>query len=476
MSLRDTQEGVRAESSSGESDIQKVELDPRHRFAGAKARCEKSLNSMLGHVNKTSWLYRLSRSPIFAACGMCMTVLNCVVVAVDADLSIGTALRHAITGERLDETIGPSLAPFHLTFLGWLTLEVFINIAGFRIGFFTGPDHVWNLLDLIILFFSVLSLLSMNLEATYLRILRVARVARSFQAVRLLRLSDNLQRMLAGVASVAMTLIWTALLLFIVTFVFGIAMMEGITAHLSEDGPVGSGPTAWAQPQSLAAGGGDSSGVLLSLQSYYGGIFRTVATLFRAVSGSDWSAFVAPIARLSGFWGLVWMGYIFVALFGVLNMLTGIVVNTLRRPLPLDASMNFAAQLSEERHLETLVRQQMAKFGKDGEHERLRRKMFERIVRSESVSDYLQRFGIHVSRLEDVFGLMDWERQGSLSADVVARRLLSLRGEAKSADLRRLAFDISSLRGGLRQLQLAIKVINEKVTAPSSEEDEGSER
>lgn len=36
------------------------------------------------------------------------------------------------------------------------------------------------------------------------------------------------------------------------------------------------------------------------------------------------------------------------ALFGVLNMLTGIVVNTLRRPLPLDASMNFAAQLSEE--------------------------------------------------------------------------------------------------------------------------------
>lgn len=67
---------------------------------------------------------------------------------------------------------------------------------------------------------------------------------------------------------------------------------------------------------------------------------------------------------------------------------------------------------SQERHLETLVRQQMAKFGKDGEHERLRRKMFERIVRSESVSDYLQRFGIHVSRLEDVFGLMDWERQG----------------------------------------------------------------
>lgn len=60
-----------------------------------------------------------------------------------------------------------------------------------------------------------------------------------------------------------------------------------------------------------------------ALQSYYGGMERTWITLFRAITGADWSIFAAPMAGIGKVWGYVWIGYIFCALFGLLNLVTG---------------------------------------------------------------------------------------------------------------------------------------------------------
>merc|ERR550532_3626987 len=61
----------------------------------------------------------------------------------------------------------------------------------------------------------------------------------------------------------------------------------------------------------------------------YGSLDRTMMTLFLTVSGGmEWLTAAEPIVKLGTGYGVIWTGYIAFMVFGMLNVLTGIFVDT----------------------------------------------------------------------------------------------------------------------------------------------------
>merc|ERR1719277_2551075 len=68
---------------------------------------------------------------------------------------------------------------------------------------------------------------------------------------------------------------------------------------------------------------------LKALEHLYGSFGKALLTLFRAISGGDdWSTLAAPIAKVGPLYEAAWVVYISFMVFGMLNILTGIFVDS----------------------------------------------------------------------------------------------------------------------------------------------------
>lgn len=91
---------------------------------GIHRRFTNWARDLLGEPDETSCAAVLARSPKFVAIGVAMTMLSCVAVAIETDLSTSEALRAAMGGER--EQKPPwrmGLQIYQHAFHCWLAIE-----------------------------------------------------------------------------------------------------------------------------------------------------------------------------------------------------------------------------------------------------------------------------------------------------------------------------------------------------------------
>jgi len=423
------------------------------------------IREMFGEPSKESWFYKLAQNGWFHLLGLVFTLANCVAVAIDADVTIAQALSpHA--NARAEGAIAweRQLNAVQRGFLAWLMFEIVVQVIGTRSDFFLGSERGWNMLDVCILLVSFFMALDQDSSgsSSYLRAFRIAKTSRAIRAVRFVRYSQSLQRMMSAAAPVAVSLFWTGCVLLIFSYIFGVAMLEGVANFASDAKLSGAGSAIemWQDSQFGSSQGAGSDATLLeALRMHYGGMGRTMVTLFRAMSGADWGMFAAPLAATGGIWGAVWVAYVFVAIYGISSIAIAIIVNIIRRPLPVDHTVNLMAERQEESALAVALANELKRQpvgGCSGTME-MPAKAFNRLVRSPRVVDILRAYGIDVARLGEVFQLADVEKQGVVTVQAAAVRLMALRGYAKSEDVTRLTGEVLQLKAGVRFVAEAIK-------------------
>jgi len=413
---------------------------------GIRQRCRafgsRIIRDIFGDVDSASRAHRFAKSNLMSRLSTLMTVANCVIIAIDTDATTYEALRVAGGAAPSNSVSWASSHSLQLAFLFWMMFEVLVGFYGMRSAYILGPDRWWNLLDVCILLSSMLSTLTSGSAMSFTRILRVARVSRSLRAMRFIRFSEGLLKMASAFASVALSLVWIALFLFLVVYIVGIAMMEGVTSFLEDRGP-GAELDQW-RSSGTVAGLADQDGgdVLLALQNYYGGVGRTWTSLFRGITGADWGRFAAPMAAMHWLWGAVWMAYLYCTLFGFLNIVIGIVVDIVRRPSPLNNEVWIATQAAEQKAIEAIFVEQLTKLGKP-EDTMMSAEAVARIVRQPAVAKRLANFGINPNHAGEIFEVYAHDR-GTTPREV-SRILISFRGEAKAEDLARLRSEVQKM-------------------------------
>lgn len=183
----------------------------------------------------------------------------------------------------IEAAYGPVLSSLDMVCLIIFTAEVILKLIVNRTKYFRDG---WNVFDFVVV---AASLLFMNSQfVSVLRILRVLRVLKTVSSIR------SLRRIITSLFMAIPTIGSIALLMVIVFFVYGVI---GAT-FFAEISPV-----------------------------YFGDLSKSLVTLFQIATFDDWANIYRPIAESSPLSLIYFVTFIFIAVFVMLNLVVGEIVN-----------------------------------------------------------------------------------------------------------------------------------------------------
>lgn len=141
--------------------------------------------------------------------------------------------------------------------------------------------------------------------------------------------------MTLAIVSCMASLSWAFLLLLLITYVFSILFVQAATSHVDSDGSEAEG--------------------IEGIQDMYGSLTGTMYTMIQAISGgNDWGALAEPLHSISPLYTLIFMLYVLFVTFGVMNVLTGVFLESsgeiMDRDLVMQAEVARKETFSREMH------------------------------------------------------------------------------------------------------------------------------
>jgi len=348
---------------------------------------------------------------------------NAILMGVQADLAVQSARTGAVE---------PPAVRALAVILGVIfTVELVLRIFAFRLDFFTKPGWKWNIFDFVLVFLQISEEVvtavvytdngSRSVNLSFMRILRVLRLVRIVRLVRVLRLIRELRTLVQSIASTMTSLLWTVVLLLLLIFVVGICFTQ-VIADVAE-----------GEPQVLREG--------TDTFEFYGSLMRSVMSLYQSItSGVSWRDASLPLERHSGIMGLVFAIYIAFAALAMLNVITGVFV---------ESAM---ASAREENTVTVVSRMREIVDRMDvGESGQMTWEQFEGQLDNPVMEAYFKSIDLSVTEARSLFLLLDIDEQGFIDVEEFIAGCCRIHGPAKAIDLTTLMCQVRKLHMELRE-------------------------
>jgi Ca2+-binding EF-hand superfamily protein len=295
----------------------------------------------------------------------------------------------------------------------------------------------------------VLEVLLPRVKLSMVKVFRVIRVGKILRAARFAKAFNGLQKIFTAMRTCLSNLFWVFLTMFLIMYFCGIIMINGVTDFV--------------QALALARGDGESRrlGVFDTeegaahidvLNHFYGSFARVCLTLFRAITGDNWAVFAEPLTKVGAYLGGLWIVYVGCMLFGLLNIATGVFVDSAMKCADSDHVIAMMEQKQKERDLKQLLRNLFVELGKD-RTDRLTEDEFDMLMRHEEVLSFLQAVGIQHEFAKRLFKILDTENSGLLTLDEIVKAFFSVTGGAKAFDMFLQHTDSKRLEKKLNELR-----------------------
>jgi len=199
------------------------------------------------------------------------------------------------TSSSINDSIGQILSVLDSVCLGIFVIEMLLKMIAYK--FFGYFRSGWNWFDFIIIVTSILSGLAV---LSSIRILRVFRVFRSLKGLRGFKMISSLKPLQVIISAIGRSIpgiSWTALLLFIIYYIFAVI---GVT-QFGEAFP-----------------------------EWFGDIPRAMYTLFQVMTLESWSMGISrPVMDVFGYAWAYFVPFVLISAFVMMNVVVGIVVNAI---------------------------------------------------------------------------------------------------------------------------------------------------
>eukprot|EP00747_Dinoflagellata_sp_TGD_P216324 gnl/TRDRNA2_/TRDRNA2_88893_c0_seq1.p1 gnl/TRDRNA2_/TRDRNA2_88893_c0~~gnl/TRDRNA2_/TRDRNA2_88893_c0_seq1.p1 ORF type:complete len:719 (+),score=148.61 gnl/TRDRNA2_/TRDRNA2_88893_c0_seq1:49-2205(+) len=387
----------------------------------------------------------------FTAGSTALICLNTIYIGVETDVSMRAALQ-------VPQKPDPDwFVHVNRTFAVLFTIELLFRIAAQRLDFIKGGEARWNLFDSVLVGTAVVEEIFGGANFSFVRIIRMLRLVKVLRIIRVLRFLRELRMMLCCVFNSMVSLMWAMLLLALIMFLFSICCMQGATLYL----------TALNDEEMEAAQqpGADGQAALWSeFHTYYGSLGTTALTMLYSISGGNsWGDAVRPLMEVSIFYSMLFSIYIVFVVFGVLNVLTGVFVDSAMslkdRDLLIQGEMEKNSMFLQDMH-------ELFNEMNEDETDDVSWDELKRYLNNEMVNAYFAANDLDVSDAESIFKLIDLDHSGTVTIEEFCLGCLRLKGPAKcldvvhmlqeSTDITRLvAADLESMQKDVNRLLLA---------------------
>ncbi|CAE7555928.1 KCNA1 [Symbiodinium sp. CCMP2592] len=340
----------------------------------------------------------------------------------------------------------------HLIYATLFSVEMLIRfIATGPKTYFFGHSCAWNWLDIMVVVPAwveiCMDIASANATepgtgASNFRIIRVFKLTRLLQvlrSVRIVRFVSAFRALVYSVIDTTRQLLWAMVLLILIIYSFGILFTDAVLYHLF-----------WFDEIEEA-----------DLKLYFGSVFHSCTTLFRALmNGFDWSVAADALLPLGEFWVQLFHLYIAFCGLAVLNVITGVFVNSAIKTREKDHE----TLMQNMYKLKDLVGDLWKKLDKAGAG-KITITEFERMFEEEDMRAFFGAIEMNAMDAWTLFDSLDADGDHLISFEEFKERCLQLHGPARSVDLFALKQQNNKLWEELMAVQQGTHQLSELVVS-----------
>jgi len=249
-----------------------------------------------------------------------------------------------------------------------------------------------------------------------LRVLRVLRIVRIFRLVRVLHLIGELRTIVSSIMGSFRSLFWTVILLLLLMYIVGVWFLQSVTDHFIERTYFDS------DGDYVAYSSGEEK-----LKLHFSSLAQTVLSLWQSLSGGvDWSDVANPlISEVQPLLGIAFAGFIAFALLALMNVVTGVFVQT---------ALN-TAEREEENFLTDQIIQLFHKCRNEDHWGYINQEDLEQRLDDPDMANEWKNINVSADEAKYVFALLDVEESGEVQFEEFLSACLRLKGNAKSLDM-----------------------------------------
>jgi hypothetical protein len=409
------------------------------RFQSQMSFAAKSKTVMKFENNVSPIFKVVVKSWLFTIMSLGMIVANTIYIGVSTSESLTLEI-----GRFHGETSGGSsereniLTAFDEVFCIWFAVELTLRFVAGPSLFFIGQDFHWNVFDFFLVVMCILESVLRgfkggNLE--FLRILRVVRVIRVLRIVSLMRFFRSLRLMILSIFESMVSLLWVFILLFFFVYSFAVLIITQLIPYVQSRADNNDAITYEDEVLFEAFGGRRGS------HSGYPPLLYSMVTLLQVICGGrDWKEIFQPLLVMDISMGLLFLLYIFFVVFGVLNVVTGAFVDSMRMVSERDHDHVVEVEMKRMKNLEMSMTKVFVEADTDGSNT-LTWGEFETHLEDERVQAYFRSLEIDVTQARALFVLLDADGSDEVSIDSFVDGCMRMRGDAKSIDVNMLLYE-----------------------------------
>lgn len=356
-------------------------------------------------------LRRLVDWTVFDYCVSTLVILNAASIGIQTNYMVAHLAEETPYVFRVIDT----------SFCVLWTTELVLRLSVYGNSFFTMAGCRWNIFDAAVVGLQLLEELvsaaantrdtAMPTNLNVVRLLRVLRLVRIIRLVRLLRFIQELRTMVCSIANSFRSLCWTIVLLMLMVYVVSVCLTQLIADH-------GQGnPDIFSEDKLL--------------QEHYSSLFRSVLSLFQAITGGvDWNELLAPLMlHIHPMIAVVFSFYICFAVLAMMNVITGVFVESALTAAKADREGDLLAQLHT-----LFLKIDVDRSGVISWDE------FACQLDNPHMETYFKALDIDSSEAYGLFALLDVNNCGEVSVEEFVLGCLRLRGTAQAIDLATLTY------------------------------------
>lgn len=301
--------------------------------------------------------------------------------------------------------------------------------------FFQTQDLAWNLMDITIVCLAFVDCIleaanaqhTLTNNVALLRVLRIIRVVRIARIVRIKRFFKELRIMVYSIMGSCKSLLWVLLVIGLMLYMFGIGFTWAAVNYLRTLDPS-------EKPEGVQ-----------ELEKSFGTLDLSLASLFMAMSGgNDWAVYYEALKPLGYAFRWAFLLYISFALFAVVNIVTGVFVDSAMQNNTKDRELIIQEEIQNKKdYLENMA----AIFEEiDADNTGyISQDEFEQSLQDERVKAYFHSMKLDVTDARTLFTLLDYDQSTEVNIKEFIAGCYKLQGESRSLDVKIIHYEVRYL-------------------------------
>lgn len=369
-------------------------------------------------------------SSIFQSMISFAIILNVIYLGLRINSDITNTLDALEKGEHVNTHHGHSW--ISLMFFALFSVEMLLRLFADRMTFFCGTGKLWNMFDMLCLASMALEHLPIDSRGlgnmSVFRLFRLLRIFRAARAVKLLQQFKQLRLMLYSVVSCLVSMFWACSLLLLVNSLFALYLEDAAVVFLVEN----SKKVATFSATEAA----EFSSTREHLSQHWKGMPAAVLSLIYSISGgADWGTLAHPFWSVGIGYGLSYVFFVILTIFGLLNILVGIFVQEAEELSKWDKDFvvdvaEFVEKKKEKEKLILNLFDAMADSAGTISIETL-----EEQLTDENVAAQFQQLEVGVEKVDLLMHVIDVDGNGIITKEEFTEGVAKLTGKAHATDV-----------------------------------------